>query len=104
MSTTSKSVKETTIRYPEDIPQTLKMSDEEFVEELRFLGAAKLYELGRLSSGKAARLANMERVPFLYRLSQSGVAAINLRHEQIELEIQAAMDLSEQPLLSATGW
>lgn len=50
-------LKEAVILYPEEFPQLLKMSDQEFVEEIRFLAAAKLYELGRLSSGKAARLA-----------------------------------------------
>ncbi|MCP4429046.1 MAG: UPF0175 family protein [Chloroflexi bacterium] len=82
-----------TVTYPNGFPQMLKMSDREFVEELRFLGAAKLYELGRLSSGKAARLSNMDRVVFLARLSQIGVSAINLRDEEIEAEIQAAREL-----------
>ena len=50
-------LKEATVTYPQGVPQLLKMSDAEFAEELRFLAAAKLYELGRLSSGKAAELA-----------------------------------------------
>jgi predicted HTH domain antitoxin len=72
----------------------LKLSDQEFAQELRFLASAKLYELGRLSSGKAARLAGMERVNFLYELGKIGVAAINLRDEEIDAEIQAARDLA----------
>lgn len=57
----------------------LKMSEGEFVEELLFLAAAKMYELGRLTAGKAAQLAEMKRLEFLYRLGTIGVAAINLR-------------------------
>ncbi|HSN85799.1 MAG TPA: UPF0175 family protein, partial [Thermoanaerobaculia bacterium] len=57
----AESRKRAEISYPAGIPQILKLSDLEFARELRFLGAAKLYELGKLSSGKAARLAEMDR-------------------------------------------
>lgn len=92
MSTVKKQV---VLAYPDGFPQMLKMSEQEFVNELRFLGAAKLYELGRLSSGKAAQLANMDRVTFLSQLSQIGVAAINLRDDEVEAEIQSAKDLTQ---------
>jgi predicted HTH domain antitoxin len=86
--------KKAVITYPAGFPQMLKMSDTTFVDELRFMAAAKLYELGRLSSGKAARLSGMDRVVFLYRLAEIGVPAINLRDEEIEAEIQAARELA----------
>lgn len=88
-------LKEATITYPQGVPQLLKMSDTEFAAELRFLAAVKLYELGRLSSGKAAELAGMERVEFLHSLASVGVAAINLRDEEIEFEILAARELAQ---------
>lgn len=93
MSQPVETMKQTTIAYPDGFPQLLKMSDQEFVEELRFLAAAKLFELGRLSSGKAARLADMDRVEFLQRLGQIGVPAINLADEEVEAEIEAAKAL-----------
>jgi predicted HTH domain antitoxin len=73
----------------------MKMSDGEFVDEVRFLAAAKLFELGRLTAGKAAQLAQMERVEFIYRLGTIGVPAINLQDEEVEAEIQAAQELAE---------
>ena len=85
---------EAVVTYPEGVPQLLKMSDSEFARELPFLAAAKLYELGRLSSGKAAQLAGMERVEFLYALGRVGVPAINLRDEEVEYEIAAAEQLA----------
>jgi predicted HTH domain antitoxin len=88
-------LKETTVSYPQGFPQLLKMSDAEFGEELRFLAAVKLYELGRLSSGKAAELAGMTRAAFLYSLADVGVPAINLQAEEVELEIEAARELAE---------
>ena len=87
-------MKEARITYPDGVPQTLKMSDSEFADELRFMAAAKLYELGRLSSGKAAQLAGMERVEILYALAQIGVAAINLCDEEIDAEIRAAREIA----------
>ena len=88
-------LKETTISYPQGVPQLLKMSDAEFAGELQFLAAVKLYELGRLSSGKAAELAGMDRVEFLRALASVGVPAINLRDEEIDLEVLAARELSQ---------
>jgi predicted HTH domain antitoxin len=86
--------KQAVISYPSGLPQLLKLSDGEFVWELRFLAAAKLFELGRLSSGKAARLAEMSRASFLHQLERIGVPAINLRDEEIDAEIRAARELA----------
>ena len=84
-----------TITYPQGFPQMLKMSNKEFVEELRFLAAAKLYELGRLTAGKSAQLADMTRLDFIYKLGTINVAVINLRDEEIEAEIEFAQELAK---------
>jgi predicted HTH domain antitoxin len=94
MDADSEAMKKAEVSYPAGIPQMLKLSDNEFAREIGFLAAAKLFELGRLSSGKAARLAGMNRVAFLHELARIGVSAINLREEEIEAEIQAARELA----------
>jgi predicted HTH domain antitoxin len=86
--------KEAIVRYPEGLPQTLKLSDAQFSEALGFLAAAKLYELGRLSAGKAASLAGMDRLTFLARLITVEVPAINLQDEEITAEIETAQELN----------
>ena len=95
MSAANTQWQQATLTYPQGFPQMMKMSDGEFVDEVRFLAAAKLFELGRLTAGKAAQLAQMERVEFIYRLGTIKVPAINLLDEEIEAEIQAARELSE---------
>lgn len=58
------------ITIPESILQAENMDAETFARELCVLAAVKLYELGRLSSGRAAELAGMNRIEFLLKLEQ----------------------------------
>ena len=55
-------MKQLVIAYPKGLPGLLKLSEEQFAVEVRFLAAAKLFELGKLSSGKAAEMAGIGRV------------------------------------------
>jgi predicted HTH domain antitoxin len=70
-----------------DIPNesllALKVSTDEASTLLRFAAAVKLFELGRLSSGAAARLAGVPRVVFLTRLADYGVDTFQLTEEQL---------------------
>lgn len=78
------------IPYPEDLPKLLGETPEQFEQELRFLVPAKLYELGRISSGWAAKLAGMERVEFLESLSKYQVSAFNYSKAELERELRDA--------------
>lgn len=81
------------LSIPREVPVILKMSEADFVREAKILLAVKLFELGKLTSGKAAELAGLPRVVFLYELDRYNVAAINLQAEEIELEVEAAKQL-----------
>jgi Uncharacterised protein family (UPF0175) len=79
-------MKPVVVECPDELPGLLKMTEEQFAAEVRFLAAAKLFELGKLSSGKATAMAGLGRVAFLHKLGEYGIYAINLHDEQIDVE------------------
>ena len=74
------------IPYPEDLPEAMGESREAFEQELKFLVAAKLYELGRITSGRAAELAGLNRVEFLDLLGRYRISVFNYPLEELERE------------------
>jgi predicted HTH domain antitoxin len=76
-----------TIEYGDDLLLGVGLSPSEFSAEAKFLLAAKLYELGRLTSGQAAQLCARDRVSFLLGLPKAGVPVSNLRPEDVDLDI-----------------
>ena len=76
--------RKTAIDVPESVLLVEKTDERSFARELRTLAAVKLYELGRLSSERAAELAGMARVEFLLTLNR--YRAFPLEAELTDLE------------------
>ena len=79
-----------TIEYDDAVLLDTGLSAAEFAAEARTLLAAKLYETGRLSSGRAAALCGMDRVAFLDALSRLGIPATNLHADDADSELDFA--------------
>jgi predicted HTH domain antitoxin len=80
------------IEYGDDVLLSAAMSKEDFDAEAKLLLAAKLYELGKLTSGQAARLCGRGRVDFLLSLPRVGVSIVNLRSEDADVEVAVLRD------------
>jgi len=71
------------IFYTDDLLLSLKKSREQFEREARYLLAVKLYEMEKISSGKAAQLAGLDRVSFLLGLGQFNISPFQVTMEEI---------------------
>ena len=74
------------IEYPEDIPAVLNPSPEKFEQEAKLSLAVKLYEMGRLSSGQAAKLAGVSRASFLLECRRYGAVTVDWDQTEIDAE------------------
>jgi predicted HTH domain antitoxin len=63
-------------------------SPQEMENEMRFLLAVKLFELHRLSLGKAAEFCSMNKVKFMFELGRLQVPVMNLDDDQIADELR----------------
>ena len=79
-----------TIEYGDEVLLALGVSPEQFSEEASLLVAVKLYELGRLSSGAAAKLAGIPKPLFLTKLSDYGVDTFRLTEEELRQDLASA--------------
>ena len=75
------------IPYPDNLPDALQETRGQFEQEARLAMAAKLFEMKRLSSGTAAKLAGIPRVTFLFTLSRFGVNMIDIPVEELQGDI-----------------
>jgi predicted HTH domain antitoxin len=73
--------------YPDDLLIASGKSPEALEAELAFLLAVKLFELRRLSLGKAAALCSMTKPRFMFELGRLQVPVINLDDDQIADEL-----------------
>ena len=78
------------IEYSERLPDALQQTRAEFEQEARMAMAVKLFEMHRLSSGMAAKLAGMDRVSFLLSLHRYGVEMIDLGEDELLSDLENA--------------
>jgi predicted HTH domain antitoxin len=83
-------MKTLSIPYDEGLLLLMGLPPEAFEQEARFLLALKLFELRRISSGKAAELSGLSKPEFLFKTSQLGIAVVDLDEDQLDDEFRHA--------------
>ena len=64
------------IEYPESLANTLRLNEKDFEAEIKTSSLVKLYELGRVSSGVAAKVLGLSRLDFLELLGRYNVTVL----------------------------
>lgn len=80
------------IKPPPGFADAVHLTESELEQQLLLMAALKMFELGKVSSGKAAELAGMSRVEFLTKCGQYKVSIFNYSDDELRQEI--ASDLA----------
>ena len=78
------------ISYPETLAFSLKMRKQEFEREMKIISLVKLYELGKISSGIAAKILNISRLDFLSILSLYNTSCFSSSEKDLESDFNNA--------------
>lgn len=77
---------------PEDLRAALQLTPAELDHHFRLMAALKMFELGQISSGKAAEFAGMSRVDFLQTCGRYRVSVINLSPDEAASEFRRELE------------
>jgi predicted HTH domain antitoxin len=82
------------IEVPDEMTSLVGGRDEDLAAAMRLATAIVWYQQRRISQGKAAEIAGMNRVVFLNALHDAGVEAIQVTEEELrrEMELPACAD------------
>jgi len=69
------------ISFPETLAFSLKMQEKEFEKEIKTVSLVKFYELGKISSGFAAKILDVSRIDFLDILADYGISSFACEDE-----------------------
>lgn len=67
-----------------NLPESVTLSD----DELKLILAAKLFDLGELSSGQAAKMAGISRREFLESVGKYGVSIFQYTADELKEDLQ----------------
>jgi predicted HTH domain antitoxin len=74
------------IEYPDELRVSLKYKKDEFADEIKKISLIKLYELGKISSGMAAKVLDISRVDFIELLGKFKVSIFPYEDKEELLE------------------
>ena len=76
------------IHYPAGLEESVQTTPGEVEQQIRLMAALKMFELGKLSSGRAAELAGLSRIGFFDACARYKVSVFNYTADELETEIR----------------
>ncbi len=76
------------LNLPEGFEASVHLTPAELEAQVRVMAALKMFELGKLSSGRAAELAGTTRSEFFELCSRYGVAVVNYTPDELDTELE----------------
>lgn len=74
------------IDYPEYLANAMRLDKKDFGEEIKVSALVKLFELGKVYSGTAAKVLRMSRVEFLELLAKYKVSFLDTDNLKEDLD------------------
>ena len=84
-----------TLEIPQDLLAALKMGTHDLAQNIRNLAAIGFYQDKRLSLGKAAQLAGMNRLLFMDLLSAKGIVIFDYDESELATDLEGIAQLTE---------
>jgi predicted HTH domain antitoxin len=84
------------IKYPSGFELAVHMTKEEMEQHIRLMAALKMFELGKITSGKAAELAGMSRAEFLEACGRYRISVLNYPDEEVGEEIKKDFETAKK--------
>ncbi len=81
-----------TIPYPAGLEESVQTTPGEVEQQIRLMAALKMFELGKLSSGRAAELAGLSRIGFFDACARYKVSVFNCTADELEAEIRQDLE------------
>ena len=87
------------IKYPVDFEMVVNLMQFEMEQHLRLMAALKMFELGKISSGRAAELAGLSKTDFFETCGRYKVSLFNYADDEIASELNADWVAVQQGVL-----
>ncbi len=75
------------LNLPTGLEDAVALTPLEFEQQVRLMAAIKMFELGKLSSGHAAELADLTRTQFFEMCAIYGVPVVNYPPDELDGEL-----------------
>ncbi|MBC8146599.1 MAG: UPF0175 family protein [Bacteroidetes bacterium] len=80
-------MKQVSFSIPEQLIFSLNENISEFTDNIRLFAALQFFKMHKLSLGKAAELANMDKFSFIHQLGKFKIPIIDYDPEELEKEL-----------------